>query len=434
MSSGFVHCHVHSEHSILDGSARVKDIPFIAKEHGDEAVCLSDHGTLGAALKFWKAGKEAEIKTIQAVETYVTPDMSVKTKDSPTWHLVLLAMNKTGLDNLCAMSRIGWTTGFYKKPRVDYATLNKYSDGIIALSACMASEISRAMEQPDGSYEVTTEAEEALLRYKGIYKDRFYAELQPGNPVDLNQCVTELAVKHGVYQTVTVDSHYDHCASKATEELVLIMQQLSSLKPSVREYAHVMAEEARREKTMLDRLNKLWPDRRLNFSHLELYLMTRDEVTSRMDKQGFNGNTLADNTLMIGDRCEQIEFKTGVNYLPKIDKRIESDDYLETLVQYGLEERGLDKDEKYQARVREELDVIKSKGFSTYFLIVWDVINEARRRNIYVGPGRGSAAGSLVAYALKITNIDPIKKKLLFFRFMSGIEVEYNPVFTKVHE
>lgn len=410
--SSFCHCHAHGEGSILDGYTFPNEMVRIAKENGDDSICLTDHGSLGQALKFWKAGKEYGIKTIQGVETYVTIDLEIKDKDSPTWHLVLLAMNQTGLQNLFAMSKIGWTDGFYSKPRVDHGTLAKYSDGIIALTACMAGEIPRAIAEDDFD-----KAKAALLRYGDCFPGRLYAELQPGNSLVLNQHISNLADDLSIPTIVTVDSHYDTPEHKSVEELLLVMQQVSGFKAKDREYAELMFEEAKRSDSLISRLNKLWPTRRLRYDKLELHLMSRDEVVTHMDRQGFDGNALCDATLEVAERCEQIEFKTGVNYLPQVTK-FNSDDYLEALVMDGLEIRGLHNKPEYVARAKEELQVIKDKKFANYFLIVWDVINEARRRNIYVGPGRGSAAGSLICYALKITNMDPIKYKLLFFRFI----------------
>lgn len=432
MTTEFFHCHTHSEYSLLDGSTRVKDMPAIAKEHGQSAVGITDHGTLSGALKFWKASKEHGVKSVFGVEAYVTPDLKDKTKDSSTNHLILLAQNRTGLENLFALSQIGWTQGFYRKPRIDHQALEKHSEGLICLSACMAGEVARAMElsseeaskrgleipQHFSRYIITDEAVEKIKMYQKIFGDRYYLEVQPGNPQELNAYLHLLAEDLGIKPVVTVDSHYDHCSSKADEELILIMQQLSGFKKSDRDFAHLMAEEAAREPTMMKRLNRLWPNRGLRFDHHDLHMMSRQEVVERMDAQGFFGNELADTTLEIAERCEQVDFATGVTYIPKVNKRYNSDDYLEALVWDGLESRGLADDPVYRDRIEEELRVIKGKKFSDYFLIVWDIYNEARRRNIYVGPGRGSAAGSLVCYCLRITNIDPIKYNLLFFRFL----------------
>lgn len=409
----FCHCHAHSEGSILDGYTLVEHMPKVAHDNGDEAICLTDHGTLGQSLRFWKAGKEHGVKTIQGVETYVTPDLTIKDKDSPTWHLVLLAQNKTGLDNLFAMSKIGWTDGFYSKPRVDYKTLEQYSEGIIALSACMAGECPKAIAADDFG-----EASAVLHRYDSIFPGRFYVELQPGNSVNFNTHLANLADGMGLPTVVTVDSHYDLAENKSIEELLLTMQQVSGFKPKDREFAELMFDEGRKSPSLISRLAKLWPNRKLRYDKLELHLMTRDEVVSRMDKQGFDGNALADTTLEIAERCEQIEFETGKSYLPKLVKEQNSQEYLEELCWAGLKARGLNNKPEYIDRLNEELQTIKDKNFADYFLIVWDVVNEARNRNIYVGPGRGSATGSLISYSLKITARDPIKRKLLFFRFI----------------
>ena len=415
----FVHLHLHSEYSVLDGFSKVNDIAEITKVLGQPAVALSDHGTLSGSYRFWKSGQEFEQKTIQGIEAYITPDISIKDKDSQTWHLILLAMNRIGLDNLRALSGRSWTEGFYKKPRMDYQMLAKHSEGLIVLSGCMAGETARKMEVEDGVWEENREAVDALVRYRTIFGDRFYIELQPGNSVGLNHALGNLAVDLGIRTVVTVDSHYDHKENKATAEALLLMQQASGFKDSVKDYARLMYDEAAKKENLIERLNVLWPDRYLRFDKHELHIMNRYEVVSRMEKQGFDGNELADTTLEIAERCEGSSFTLGVNYLPKIVKQ-DSTEALREAVYEGLKQRGLDRTVKYIARVEEELAVIEDKNFSDYFLIVADIIAEARRRNIYVGPGRGSAAGSLVAYALKITALDPIKYKLLFFRFINA--------------
>lgn len=428
MTSDFTHLHLHSEYSILDGFSKIDEIPRIAKELGQSAVGLTDHGTLAGGLRFWKSGKEHGILTLQGMEAYITPDLNVKEKDTPIWHMVLLAMNQTGLDNLRALSGVGWTEGFYKKPRIDYKTLERYSEGIIATTGCMAGEVARALEYPllpgEAEFEryknPTVNALNAMQRYKDIFGDRLYAEVQPGNPTKLNTLVAEMAQDLKIKPVVTVDSHYDTCENKGVAELLLIMQQVSGFKQSDKDFAKFLADDAARETNILNRLNKLWPNRTLRFDKHDLHIMSRDEVVSRMDGQGFDGNALADTTLEIAERCSGVEYKLGANYLPQINKDKDSNETLRELVYAGLADRGLDRNPKYIKRAEEELATIQSKNFSDYFLIVGDIIAEARRRNIYVGPGRGSAAGSLVAYALKITSIDPIEYGLLFFRFINA--------------
>lgn len=427
MTTDFTQLHNHSEYSILDGYSQVEEMAKIAHESGQKKMALTDHGTLSGSFQFWKACMEYEVVPIQGMESYVTPDITVKDKDSPTWHLVLLAQNRVGLDNLRALSRISWVDGFYKKPRIDYKTLAQYNEGIIALSACMAGETARAMEVEKNDYEgtnntlykITDGAVDALVRYRDIFGDRFYVELQPGNSKNLNDCLWALADDLGIKQVVTVDSHYDHKENKSTAETLLLMQQASGFKDSIKDYARLMYDEAAKKENLIDRLNTLWPDRYLRFDKHDLHIMSRAEVVNKMEAQGFDGNKLADTTLEIAERCEGSNFTLGVNYLPKITQE-DSTEKLRKDVYEGLRKRGLDRTPKYIARVEEELAVIQDKNFSDYFLVVADIINEARRRNIYVGPGRGSAAGSLVAYALGITALDPIRYKLLFFRFINA--------------
>lgn len=412
--SDFCHLHLHSEHSILDGYTRTHEVPAVAKALGQTAVALTDHGSLGGALKFYKAAKEQEIKHIFGVEGYVTEDHSVKDKDSSTWHIILLAHNRTGLNNLFALSRIGWTDGFYKKPRVDHGVLSSYSDGLIATTSCMGGEVARAIEQND-----LDKAVAALRSYSSIFPGRLYVELQPGNDRELNATLAMLADDLRLPTVVAVDSHYDTDENASEAELLLTMQQAAGFKPADKEFARYNYESARRESSTMARLNKLWPNRNLRFDKLDLHIMSRAEVVERMNKQGFYGNDLADATLEIAERCESVEIQTGVNYLPKLSAGETSDNKLARLVREGLQARDLWSRPEYIERAKEELKVIADKQFADYFLVVHDLVSEARRRNIYVGPGRGSAAGSLISYALKITNIDPVKYGLLFFRFIN---------------
>lgn len=411
----YCHLHLHTEYSVLDGNTKITDVPRIAAELGQSAVAITDHGTCSGAFKFWKACKEYEVKPILGMEGYITPDLTIKEKDSPIWHIVLIAMNKEGRDNLFALNKIGWTDGFYRKPRIDYAALSSYNAGLIATSSCMAGEVARAIEDEDRD-----EAVNALLRYKHIFGDRFYVELQPGNSRELNDILSNLAEFCGIKTIVSVDSHYDTEETKSYEELLLIMQQVSGFKQSDKDYAKLNYDLSRSKTNLLDRLNTLWPKRNLRFDEHDLFIMSRGEVEGRMQQQGFtNSNELCDNTLEIAERCEGLTFKTGSVYLPNIGGS-DADALLKQKVREGLERKKLFDLPEYRERAKEELGILTDKGFANYFLIVEDLIAEANRRNIYVGFGRGSAAGSLVAYALDITGVDPIKNGLLFFRFINA--------------
>lgn len=420
-SLDFCNTHNHSTGSLLDGQTKVEDIPRLAYEMGQSSVALTDHGTLGQSLKFWEASKECGVKGIQGWEAYVTPDKFVKDKDAPIWHLIMLAQNQQGLHNLFALSKIGWVDGFYRKPRIDYKDLAAYSEGIIVLSGCMAGETARAIERGD-----MDEAKAALSRYRDIFSDRFYVELQPGNTVELNSTLANLADDLSLKKVVSVDSHYDVCGSKANQELLLIMQQVSGFKKSDKDYAASVEYEARK-KGLMERLNTLWPNRGLRFDEHDLHMMSGEEVKERMSLQGFDSSDLISTSLEIAERCEQIEFSLGQSYLPKLLKSVDSDEYLSALAMDGLEELGLNK-EPYISRLKHELDVVTAKNFSDYFLIVWDVVNEAKRRGVYVGTGRGSAAGALLCYVLRITNIDPIKYDLSFERFLDYEREDYPDV------
>jgi DNA polymerase-3 subunit alpha len=408
----FCHLHLHSEGSLLDGYSKVDDIARIAKELGQSSVCLTDHGSLAQAIKFNKAGLEYEIKTIQGWEAYVSPRLAMRDKDTPIWHFIMLAMNQDGLKNLFALSRLAWTEGFYRKPRIDYTALDQYSDNIIVTSACMGGEIARAIESNDSDG-----ALESARRYHSIFGDRFYIELQPGNTAELNHKLAQLADDIGCKSVVAIDAHHDQQENKAIQELLLLIQQIPGFKQSEKTRAQDLFQQSRKQPSLLEKLNILWPDRGLRFDQHELYIMSRQEVIKRMDQQGFDGNELANNTLEIAERCTPTHWNTKANYLPS-KLKIDSDLYLRELCLDGLETMGLAHESVYKARLEHELGVIKEKQFADYFILVWDIVNIATRGDVYVGPGRGSAAGSLVSFCLGITKIDPIKYKLLFARFL----------------
>lgn len=411
IDTDFCHLHLHGEMSILDGNNRIKEIPKIGRDLGHGSIALTDHGTLSGSLRFLNACQEQDIHGILGVETYVTTDLDVKDKETPTWHLILLAKNMVGRTNLFRMSEIAWSQGFYKKPRVDHKVLAQHSEGIIALSGCQASETCKAIESGDNERAI-----EALRGYRDIYRNDFYIELQPGNTPELNHKLADLGDHLSIRKTVTCDAHYSNKEFRGQEELLLIMQQVAGFKDSDKEYAKLMYDQSKQEPTLLKRLNVLWPNRKLRFDSLELHIMSRQEVVEKMNEQKFDGEELADSTLEIAAKCTPTSFATNINYLPK--QHDDPDSYLRELVMQGLRKKGLTVKQEYLSRANEELALLKDKGFANYFLIVWDIVREAKARNIYMSPGRGSAGGSLVAYALGITKLDPIKYKLLFFRFL----------------
>jgi DNA polymerase-3 subunit alpha len=407
----FCHLHLHSEYSLLDGYTKITDVPSIVSSYGYSSVAVTDHGSLAGAVKFELAAKEHGVKPIFGMEAYVSPILE-RSKDVPIWHLVLLAKNHVGLKNLFAISKCGWSDGFYKKPRVDHNILLHHNEGIIALSACMAGEVSNYILADD-----MDNAKAALMRYRYIYGDDFYVEIQPNNPQDLNYKLCQLADDLGLKTVVTVDAHYDHCENKSIEELLLLIQQVSGFKKSERDRAERLAESLPDDVSLMERLNLLWPNRGLRFDEHDLHIMRREEVVTALSKMGIDGDKCADATLEIADKCSFVSLKSETLHIPKLYE--DSASKLRQMVFDGLRAKGLDNNDTYCKRAEEELAVIQKKNFVDYFLIVKDIIDEATRRNIYCGPGRGSVSGSLISYALGITSIDPIQFNLLFSRFIN---------------
>lgn len=422
MTTDFFHHHLHTELSILDGNTKVEEVLQTAKALGQSSIAVTDHGSLAASYQFYSLAKEYEIKPVFGLEGYISDDINQKDKEKEIYHLILLAMNRQGLENLFTISKIAWTKGFYRKPTIDHKVLRQYSDGLICTSSCMAGELARAIER-----DRRDEAIDILAAYKSIFGDRFYVELQPGNPKELNWELMELALKLHIKTTVAVDSHYCRHEDKAVEELLLTMQQVSGMKLSERKAAEFNYEFAKSQPNLIERLKVLWPNKGLSFVEHDLFIMGGDEVRHRMNAQGFDGVELCGRTLEIAERCENVELVRKENYLPKVFKDINSFSKLCELAYDGLKTRGSKDgfDARYTARLEYELQIIKDKNFADYFLIIWDVINEARNRNIYTGPGRGSVAGSLVAWCLFITALDPLKYNLVFERFISPERTEY---------
>lgn len=418
----FFHSHLHTEYSILDGNTKVDEVLQTAQALGQRSVAITDHGSLAASYQFYNKAKEYEVKPVFGIEGYISDDINQKDKEKEIYHLILLAMNRQGLENLFAISKIGWTKGFYRKPCIDHKVLRQHNEGLICTSSCMAGEVARAIER-----ERIDEAIDILAAYKAIFGDRFYVELQPGNTRVLNYQLAELANKLAIKTTVAVDSHYCHHDDKSTEELLLTMQQVTSMKASDRKAAEFNYEYAKNQPNLIERLKVLWPNKGLSFVEHDLFIMSRQEVQERMDAQGFNGAELCDRTLEIAERCDNVELVRKENYLPKVFEDENSFEKLKVLAYQGLIERSkkLKSLVSYRERLDYELGIIKDKNFADYFLIIWDVINEARKRDIYTGPGRGSVAGSLLAWCLSITALDPIKYNLVFERFISPERTEF---------
>jgi len=396
----------------MDGLNSPAELVKAAKDAGQTALAITDHGTLSSHREMQIACKDQGIKPILGVEAYISPtdrfDRSSKTDKSIQAynHIILLAKNKKGLENINILQELAWNEGFYHKPRIDREVLKEYAEGIIVLSGCLNGLISKAIEKGEFS-----EAKLILKDFQKTFGDDFYIEVQSHNPEEINSKLLELADELKIKAVATGDAHFAKEEDRVLEEAMLIL----STSPKMDKDADF--DMSRQIKDINDRLNYLYPDRRISFQNYNLFIQTREEIQADFNKSNITRTDIYDNTMEIADKVKEYDFHQGLDLLPV--PKTDADERLRELSEKGLE--GLQKasDPIYKERLEEELSVIASKNFASYFLVVADMINWAKDNNIKVGPGRGSAAGSLVCYALGITDVDPIKYDLLFFRFIN---------------
>ena len=387
----FAHLHVHTEYSLLDGSNKINEYVARVKELGMNSAAITDHGVMFGCIDFYRAAKAAGIKPILGCEVYVAPgsrfDREVGQAEDRYYHLVLLAENNRGYENLMKIVSKAFVDGFYYKPRVDMELLQEYHEGIIALSACLAGEVAKNITR--GMYE---EAKSAALRYEEIFgKGNFFLELQDhGIPQQqrVNQQLLRMSQETGIALVATNDVHYTYDTDAEAHDILLCVQT---------------------RKLLSD-------ENRMRYEGGQYYVKSPEEMAELFP---YIPEAL-ENTQKIADRCE-VEIEFGVTKLPKFDvpAPYTSWEYLNKLCYDGLKERYSGDLTELEQRLEYELGVIKTMGYVDYFLIVWDFIRFARDHDIMVGPGRGSAAGSLVSYTLGITKLDPIKYNLLFERFLN---------------
>ena len=388
----FVHLHVHTEYSLLDGSNKIKECVARVKELGMDSVAITDHGVMYGVIDFYRAAKAAGIRPILGCEVYVAPGSRFDKeagagKDDRYYHLVLLAENDLGYHNLMKIVSRGFTEGYYYKPRVDLELLREYHEGLIALSACLAGEVQKNIQR--GMYE---EGKAAALRYQDIFGEgNFFLELQDhGMPEQrlVNQSLLRMSQETGIELVATNDVHYTYAEDEKPHDILLCLQTGKKLKD----------------------------EDRMRYEGGQYYIKSEEEMRELFPY----ALQALQNTQRIADRC-QVEIEFGVTKLPKYDvpEGYTSWEYLRKLCYDGLAARYPDAGQQLKERLEYELSTIRSMGYVDYFLIVWDFINYARTQDIMVGPGRGSAAGSIVSYCLGITSIDPIKYQLLFERFLN---------------
>ena len=412
MKNNFTHLHVHSYYSLMDGLNSPKELCQAALDAGQTAIAITDHGTLSSHRDMQIAAKETGIKPILGVEAYISPtdrfDRSSKTDKSIQAynHIILLAKNNVGLENINKMQEIAWNEGFYHKPRIDREVLKEYAEGVIVLSGCLNGIISKAIEREEFS-----EAKLILQDFKKTFHEDFYVEVQSHNPPEINAKLLELADELKIKAVATGDSHFAKEEDRILEEALLIL----STSPKADKDSDF--DMSRNMKDMLDRFNYLYPDRRISFQDMNLFIQSRSEIEADFNKAGIQRTDIYENTMEIANKVEDYIFNQGLDLLPV--PKTDADEKLRQLAEKGLERLQKASDVVYKDRLEEELSVIASKNFASYFLVVADMINWAKENNIMVGPGRGSAAGSLVCYSLGITDVDPIEYNLLFFRFIN---------------
>ena len=388
----FTHLHVHTEYSLLDGSSKIKELLPRAKELGMDSLAITDHGVMYGVIDFYKKAKEVGIKPILGCEVYVAPgsrfDREQSRGEDRYYHLVLLAENNQGYQNLMKIVTRGFTEGYYYRPRVDYEVLEKYHEGLIALSACLAGEIPNKILKDD-----LEGAKAAALRMRELFgENNFFLELQDHGirqQTMVNTVILNMSKELGVPLVVTNDVHYINEEDAVPHDLLLCIQT-----------------------------GKLVTDTdRMRYEGGQFFLKSEEEMRRLFPY----ASEALDNTHKIAERCN-VEIVFGEQKVPKFDvpEGYDAFSYLKMLCEKGLRKRyGDNPSEELRERMNYELDTIRTMGYIDYFLIVWDFIRFAKSQGIAVGPGRGSAAGSIVSYCLEITDIDPIRYQLIFERFLN---------------
>lgn len=389
----FTHLHLHTDHSLLDGAISIDKLIDYGKKNNRKALAISDHGNIFAAVKFFEKCKKAKIKPILGMEAYLTESVNIRNNNNRYYHLLLIVENEAGYKNLCKLISASYTKGFYFKPRIDYELLQKHSEGLIATSTCIGGHVPQLILA-----EKFNEAKDRINILRDIFPDRYYLEVQPTYQEEqliINNKLFEFEKELDIPMIVTGDCHYATKEDHYAHEVMLAIQTRSTMSDPNR----MTFGKCRAHMQSIDELREFFPE--------------RDDIIWRTGE--------------IADRCN-FEFSTGKLFFPKFEvpkEHTDSDNYFEYLSKIGFEKLinknkiPSDLIEKYKERLDEEIKLIIKMGFATYFLIVSDFIIWAKNNGIAVGPGRGSVAGSLVAWALEITDIDPIKYNLLFERFLN---------------
>ncbi len=441
--------HLHTSYSLLDGLNTPTEYMTRAKEIGMTHLAQTEHGTNAGHRDFQRSAKEAGIVPILGQEMYISAtdrfDRRAKAKREDGTnvynHLIVLAQSETGLNNLNRLSEIGWTEGFYSKPRIDMEVLEEHNEGLIVLSGCLSGLIAKAVDANDKEL-----AYHYGREFKRIFDERFFIEVQGHNPLHINRGLMAVARDLKIKPVVTSDCHYAREEDLWMEEAMLI---LATNPKSAKNFDYSKS----KGMDFIERFNYLYPviehdedgkvvldeetgepvrTKRMSFQDYEIFLKSAEQQKAVLAKHGIGDDAIT-NTMIVAGMIGDYPYHNGLDLLPK-PKNGSPDDILEAKAWAGLKKRGKDKDEVYKARLREELDIIKNKGFSTYFLVEADTVAYAKSKGIEVGPGRGSGVGSLVNYSLGITLPDPIEHKLLFFRFVNPERNDFPDIDTDIQD
>jgi DNA polymerase-3 subunit alpha len=418
----------------MDGVATPEEYLERAVTLGMPALAITDHGTLSGHREFYRIAKEKGIKPILGIEGYMCADRFDKRDraerkdplDNVYNHIVLLAKNKQGLENLNKINEIAWTEGYFRKPRFDFETLEKYKEGIIVTSGCLSGIVTKAVE-----LEEFAKAKKYIKWFKDTFKDDYYIEIMPHNPQQVNMHLMDLADEFGIKIVVTPDCHHSDKSQKEIQELKLILNTHAKLEKNV------TYEKSKKYNDMMTKLDYLYgKDRQMSFNKFNIHLLSGTEMLEEMQKQMFTRTDMFDSTIEIMNKIEDYDIKEHLNLLPVQYKN--PDQELANLAFAGLEEKRLTSswlgNDIYELRLMEEIEIIRDKKFAPYFLVVSNMINWAKKEGIRVGPGRGSSAGSLLCYLIGITEIDPIEHGLLFFRFINPERNDFPDIDTDIQD
>ena len=430
----YVGLHVHTHYSLFDGIATPQEYVDRASKLGMNALAITDHGSLSGHREFYRSAKEKGIKPILGLEGYMCADISDKRDKSERTgqqdlvynHIILLAKNQKGLENLNKISEIAWTDGFFKKPRFDFEILQKYKEGIIVTSACPSSVIVKALEEQEFAL-----AKKHIKWFKDNFGSNYYIEVMPHNTPEINKYLIDLADEFNIKVVVTPDCHHVDESQKDIQEFKLLMNTHAKVKKDTT-YA-----KSKKCSSMMERLDYLYgEDRDITFNKFEIHLLSYEEIKAAMEKQGIDREDIYSNTLLLAETVEDYDIKDGLDLLPVQYKN--PDQELANLAFTALEEKRLNPNwlgnDVYEVRLMEELEIIRDKKFAPYFLVVQNMISWAKKEGILVGPGRGSSAGSLVCYLLGITDVDPLEHGLLFFRFINPERNDFPDIDTDIQD